>query len=379
MRIAFVSETFLPHTNGVVARLCASIKWLIEQGHDIVVIAPDMQIKEFAGVRIDGVPSHRFFLYPDMPLSLPSQRVGQSIRAFKPDVVHVVNPAILGIAGIYYSSRWRLPLVASFHTNVPRYAEFYHFSFLKPLLWWYFRGLHNRANLNLCTSETIKAELIRRKFRNVEVWQRGVDMDKFGPAFYKAEMRQRLSRGRSETTLLLYVGRLAAEKQIERLRHVLDISNNLSLAIVGDGPHRRQLEHYFRGTNTFFTGLLHGADLAASYACSDVFVFPSTTETLGLVILEAMASGLPVVAADSGPTCEQIINGINGLLYQPSDPDSLTQAILALRNQELRQRLSQNAYAEARRFSWNNQSHQLYNYYQNVVDSFTRGKGILSW
>lgn len=372
MRITFVTETFLPKMDGIVTRLCASIKWLHEQGHDIRVIAPDREVREYAGAKIDGVPAHKFLLYPDMPLALPSRRVGQSIQEFKPDIVHVVNPAMLGIAGIYYSRHWKLPLVASFHTNVPQYADFYHFPFLKSSLWWYFRTLHNQANLNLCTSETIKAELIHRRFRNVRVWQRGVAVDEFGPAFFKAEMRQHLTRGQTENTLLLYVGRLAVEKQIERLRQVLDASNNLSLAIVGDGPHRKYLEQYFSGTNTIFTGFLYGANLAAAYASSDIFVFPSTTETLGLVILEAMASGLPVVAADSGPTREQITDGVNGLLYQSSNLHSLTQAVQALANQELRQRLSQNAYVEGQRFGWNKQSLQLFNFYQNVVSNFNR-------
>jgi len=370
MRIAFVTETFLPHTNGVVARLCASIEWLCEQGHDILVIAPDMQIKQYAGARIAGVPAHSFSFYPDMPLSLPSQCVGQNIRNFKPDIVHVVNPAILGVAGIYYSKRWHYPLVASFHTNIPRYAEFYHFPFLRSSLWWYFRTLHNQAKLNLCTSETIRAELVRRKFFNVQVWRRGVAVDKFGPSFFKAEMRQRLSKGRPEHTLLLYVGRLAPEKQIERLRYVLDACSNLSLAIIGDGPYRAHLENYFRGTNTVFTGFLHGIDLAASYASSDIFVFPSTTETLGLVLLEAMASGLPVIAADSGPTREQITDGVNGLLYQPTSPASLIQAVLALEDKELRRRLAQNAYAEGRRFGWDRQSRQLFDFYKQVVTSY---------
>lgn len=372
MRIAFVTETFLPQTNGVVARLCASIKWLHEQGHAVLVIAPDMHIKEYAGVPIDGVPTHKFFLYPTMLVSLPSQRVGRSIREFKPDIVHVVNPAILGVAGIYYSTLWRLPLTASFHTNIPQYAALYHIPFLESSLWRYFRALHNQARLNLCTSESTRKELVQRRFRNVQLWRRGVAVDKFGPLFFNPEMRQRLTSGHSENTLLLYVGRLAAEKQIERLHYLLSTTSNLSLAIVGDGPNRAHLERCFCGTNTVFTGFLHGADLAACYASSDIFIFPSTTETLGLVILEAMVSGLPVVAADSGPTREQITDGVNGLLYQPSNPDSLRQALLALENKDLRKRLSLNAFVQGQSFDWSKQSLQLLNYYQDVISSTSR-------
>lgn len=369
MRIAFVTETFLPKTDGIVTRLCASIKWLCRQGHSIQVIAPDMGLNEFECAQVKGIPAHKFVLYPDMPLALPSRQVGEGIQAFKPDVVHVVNPALLGAAGVYYSRRWQIPLVASFHTNVPQYADFYHLPFLKPSLWWYFRTLHNQADLNLCTSDTIRNELIQKKFRNVQVWQRGVDVDQFDPKFYSAEMRGRMSAGHPENTLLLYVGRLAPEKQIERLHPVLSASKNLSLAIVGDGPHRAYLEKHFYGTNTTFIGFLHGRDLAAAYASSDLFVFPSTTETLGLVILEAMASGLPVVAANSGPTLEQVRDGFNGLLYSPSNPDSLTKAVLALENPELRKHLSENACAEGRKHGWDRQSSQLLNFYHDLLIS----------
>jgi glycosyltransferase involved in cell wall biosynthesis len=374
MRISFVTETFLPKTDGIVTRLCASIKWLSKQGHTIQVIAPDMGLKEYQNAQIAGMPAHKFWLYPDMPVALPSHRVGESLQAFKPDLVHVVNPALLGAAGVYYSRRRHLPLVASFHTNIPQYVDYYHLPFLKPILWQYFRTLHNHADLNLCTSETIKKELVQKKFRNVRVWQRGVASDEFGPHFYSDEMRHRLSGEHPGNTLLLYVGRLAAEKQIERLRPVLYASDNLSLAIVGDGPHRDYLEKYFGGTNTTFTGFLHGSNLAAAYASSDIFVFPSTTETLGLVILEAMASGLPVVAAESGPAREQIKEQVNGLLYQASHPESLTKAVLALENLELRKRLSQNAYAEGRQFGWERQSKQLFNFYQELaVPKYSNG------
>ena len=367
MRITFVSETFMPNTNGIVTRLCASIKWLIKQGHNVQVIAPEMGVKEFEGVPIEGIAAHKFWLYPDLPLALPSRQVGRIIQDFKPDLVHVVNPALLGVAGVYYSKHFRIPLVASFHTNIPKYVDYYRLPFLKSGLWWYFRTLHNQAKLNLCTSEPIKQELTQRRFRNVHVWQRGVDIDLFGPGCYSAAMRQRLIGEHPQNTLLLYVGRLAAEKQIESLRSVLDTSPTHSLAIIGDGPHRGYLEEYYQGTNTVFTGFLYGQDLAAAYASSDIFVFPSTTETLGLVILEAMASRIAVVAADSGPIREQIKDGFNGLLYNPLKPDSLIRKVSALGSPELRRHLAQSAFAESRKYGWDGQSRQLYSFYQDTV------------
>lgn len=365
MKIAIVTETFFPSTNGVVTRLTQSIRWLTKQGHEVIVIAPDQGVGAYAGAQIYGIPSFRFFLYPNLPLSLPGRRVGKLLRAFSPDVVHVVNPAMLGAAGVWFGRRY--PLVASYHTHVPQYADFYKLPWLKPVLWSYLRLLHNRADLNLCTSEAVRGELEARRFRNVRLWKRGVDPELFGPHRRSETMRLRLSGGEPEKRLLLYVGRLAAEKEIERLRDLLTASSGFRLAVVGDGPHRAALEAYFAGTGTVFTGFLHGAELAEAYASSDVFAFPSATETLGLVLLEAMASGLPVIAAASAPTREQVAEGTTGFLYEPGAADGLVRAAQPLQDGERLRRMGAAARAEASGLGWDEPSRQLLELYRQAV------------
>ncbi len=367
MKIAIVTETFLPSTDGVVTRLCATVRWLQDQGHQVTVIAPDMGVSEYHGAKVEGIPARPFFLYPSLKLAMPSRKVGALLGRLQPDLVHVVNPAVLGVAGIYYGRKLRLPMIASYHTHVPNYADYYHLSFLKPLLWRWIRTLHNRADLNLCTSQAVLSELSRRKFRNVHLWKRGVDTELFRPQRRDARMRSRLSGGKPEKTILLYVGRLASEKGIDRIREVLDSSPDICLALVGDGPHRSALEKHFQGTNTVFTGFLHGEELAKAYASSDIFVFPSTTETLGLVILEAMASGLPVVASLSGPTSEQVEDGVTGVLYDPRRMGGLTDAVNRLSDMHLRERISQNARRTAGQISWSGPSEQLLGYYRDVL------------
>src|SRR5690606_8482709 len=150
------------------------------------------------------------FLYPDFKLSYPQRAVGRELSAFQPDIVHVVNPAMLGVAGIWYGKRW--PLVASYHTNVPDYADYYRLPWLKPVLWACLRLLHNQADLNLCTSRAVMDALQQQNIRNVQLWKRGVDTERFRPRAPSVEMRNRLSNGESDKPLLLYVGRLAVEK-----------------------------------------------------------------------------------------------------------------------------------------------------------------------
>ncbi len=365
MKIAMITETFLPSTDGIVTRLTAVIRWLRKQGHDVLIIAPESDLHEFEGATIAGIPAYRFFLYRSKKLALPLPRIARLLREFEPDLVHVVNPAVLGAAGILFGKKW--PLVASYHTHIPHYADHYRVGWMKPVLWWYLRVLHNQAQLNLCTSDTVMQELHSQRFHRVKLWQRGVDTERFDPAFRSESMRKRLSDCDPDKVLLLYVGRLAAEKQIERIRNVLEHSDRFRLTIVGDGPHRAALERHFAGTATIFTGFLHGEELSKAYASSDIFIFPSTTETLGLVLLEAMAAGLPIVAAQSGPTLEQVQHQVTGMLYDPKVPESFHKLVLELVDESLRRKLGTAARQSALQLGWDGASRQLLSFYDSLL------------
>jgi glycosyltransferase involved in cell wall biosynthesis len=183
-------------------------------------------------------------------------------------------------------------------------------------------------------------------------------------------MRARLHGGHADTgNLLLYIGRLSAEKQIERIRPVLEALPQARLALVGDGPHRQQLERVFEGTATTFVGYLAGDELASAYASGDAFVFPSSTETLGLVLLEAMAAGCPVVGANRGGIPDIVNDGTNGCLFDPDQPASLITAVQRLLgNPTTRAELRRAARLEAERWGWAGASSQLRNYYRQVLD-----------
>jgi len=195
-----------------------------------------------------------------------------------------------------------------------------------------------------------------------------VDTEMFVPELASREMRSRLSQNNPDSPLLLYVGRLGAEKEIESIKPVLAAIPNARLALVGDGPHRQTLEQYFAGTPTNFVGYLKGQELASAYASADAFIFPSRTETLGLVLLEAMAAGTPVVAARSGGIPDIVTDGVNGYLFDPADEAgalAATQRLFA--NPEERETLRQNARSEAERWGWAAATAQLRRYYQSVV------------
>lgn len=370
MKISIITETFLPSTDGIVTRLVASIRWLKSQGHDVSIIAPKLGVDDFEGSPVYGIPAFAFFFYRTKKFGAPIPLVKKYLQQIQPDVVHVVNPAVLGYAGVNYAKKLGFPLIASYHTDIPKYMDYYHLSFFKPLMWWHLRRLHNKADLNLCTSQTIKDQLDTKGFKNVNLWKRGVDLNSYNPNKKSADMRERLSNGHPDNKILLYVGRVAAEKEIEKVKQVLDADPNACLAIVGDGPYRSHLEEYFKGSNVVFTGFLHGEELASAFASSDIFVFSSTTETLGLVILEAMASGLPIVAAESGPTLEQIQDGKTGLLYNSAVKKDFQQKVLELINNDtLRKQIGSQARKESIELGWNKAAEQLLNVYSEVLKS----------
>ena len=370
MRIAMFTETFLPGTDGIVTRLCATLRHLEEEGHEVLLFAPEGAPERYASATVIGIPSFRFFLYPEKRFSFPWPRIGRALKAFQPDFIHAVNPAFLGLGAVYYSWRLRLPYLASYHTNVPAYARHYGLNWLEPALWWYFRMLHKRASINLCTSRATLHELDAHGFANLGLWERGVDTEQFSNIPSSESMRQRLG-STSETEnpkVLLYVGRLAAEKGLEKLRFCLDALPNISLAIVGDGPHRAELERVFAGTKTVFTGYLHGAELAEAYASADGFVFPSTTETLGLVLFEAMASGLPVMAADSPPTREVLEGGRAGFIFDANDPQSILNTMQdLLYNEEKRLAIQDHALRIAADLDWRGPTNQLLSHYERLL------------
>jgi len=367
LKIAIITETFLPSTDGVVTRLTEAIKYLRKHNHEVIVICPDLGTTEFEGAIIEGVKATNLPFYRSRPFALPNKRVKDLLEKYQPDLVHVVNPAMLGVSGVKYASKLNFPLLASYHTHVPKYMDYYNLYPFKPILWWYFKRLHNQAELNLCTSQAVKNELDEHGFNNVHVWKRGVAIDRYNPSYYNQEMRSRLTNGETDKKLLVFVGRLAPEKEIHKLKPLLEERSDVRLAIVGDGPIREQLEQKFKGTNTVFTGFLHGDELNQAFSSADAFIFPSITETLGLVILEAMASGLPVIAAKSGPTMEQVDDERTGLLFENEDTSSLITAVEKLEDPKLLQSMRKNAREEAEKFSWTKPSEQLLEFYEKLL------------
>lgn len=373
MKIAFFTETFLPKVDGIVTRLTKTIEFLTKNGDEVIVFCPEGCPDSYKGATIVGVAAMPLPLYPELKLGLPGPAVSDKLEEFKPDLIHVVNPAVLGLGGIWLAKTNNIPLIASYHTHLPKYLEHYGMGMLEPLLWELLKAAHNQALLNLCTSTAMVNELEEKGIQRTALWQRGVDTTNFRPELRSDKMREKLFGKYQKTdSLLIYVGRLSAEKQIERIKPVLDNIPGACLALVGDGPYRGQLEKIFENTQTSFIGYLSGEELASAYASGDIFLFPSSTETLGLVLLEAMAAGCPVIGANKGGIPDIIDDGINGCLYNPDEKDNgerslieATKKILVDNNKKETMRKA--ARKEAEKWDWNQATLQLQKYYSETL------------
>jgi len=348
------------------------VKQLESMGHQVLIFAPEGGFNHFQQSRIVGSPGHSLFFYPELRLALPRASMRQALTEFKPDLLHVADPALLGIAALYYGGGkngggLRLPLVVSYHTDLPKYLHYYGLGFMEPWVWPILRQRHNRASLTLCTSVAMVEQLQQHGIGPLELWPGGVDTDRFEPARRSDAMRARLTDGHPEDPLLLYVGRLSAEKGIEYLKPILEAVPGARLALVGDGPHHKAIQHHFEGLPVHMAGFLHGDELAEAFASSDIFVMPSRTETLGLVVLEAMASGLPVVAVRAGGIPEMIESGVNGYLFDKED-EAIEFIKELLPSPELRATIGHAARIRAEQSGWKAATLQLLEHYKTAIE-----------
>src|SRR5271170_5114871 len=355
--------------------LTKTVECLIQRGDEVLIFAPSGGPAEIFGAEVVSVPAAAFPLYPELRLALPRTWMRHKFEEFKPDVLHLFEPALLGVGGIYYSAELGIPLVISYHTNLPAYLSFYKLGLIEKLTWKLMQIRHRRANLNLCTSTAMIEDLGRRGIDHLALWERAVDAGRFRPGTGNPEMRWRLSGGQPESPLLLYVGRLSAEKDVARLKELFPAVPGMRLAIVGDGPTRAELERKFEGTATVFTGYLRGAELASAYASADLFVLPSQTETLGLVLLEAMAAGCPVVACRAGGVPDAVEDGVTGFLFDLAKPGSFAATVkLAYNSNGRLDAIRENARREVEQHSWARATADLRLLYCQVVhDKLTFG------
>jgi len=336
LRVAMVTETYPPEINGAAMTVSRIAEGLQGRGHTVQLVRPRQSPREqpvhkplFEEVLKQGLPIPR---YDSLKIGLPAkQALVRLWAAQRPDIVHVVTEGPLGWSALAAAAKLQLPVSTNFHTNFHSYSEHYGVGWLKKPITDYLRRFHNKAQRTFVPTSTLQDELSNLGLRNLQVVARGVDTQLFNPAKRSTALRRSWGAGPNDL-VVMYVGRLAAEKNLPAVLQAYSMMRvgqpSAKLVLVGDGPERERLAREY--PQAIFSGIRVREHLATHYASADVFLFPSITETYGNVTVEAMASGLAVIAYDYAAAKQHIRHNINGLIAPFDATDDFVKLATAL-------------------------------------------------
>ena len=363
LRVAVVTESFLPQVNGVTNSVLRVLETLAAKGHDALVIAPDSAEAPttYAGFRVKRVPS--LAVKGLLPVGFPQRFMEPLIEGFNPDVIHLASPFFLGKYATRIAQRLSIPTLSIYQTDVAGFARHYGLSIAHSQLTNWVANIHKQTDRTLAPSTWSCEQLKSSGVDNVSLWQRGVDSVKFNPAKRSPELRESFTAQSQNKIIVGYVGRLANEKRIENLAPLHD-RNDVQLVIVGDGPARQKLERAL--PRALFVGYQSGEDLAAHYASFDIFVHTGKHETFCQSIQESLASGVPVIAPHSGGPVDLVQHGRTGFLLDTSNASDLIAAFELLSDAHTRLLMGITARESVTHRTWEKVNSELINHYREL-------------
>jgi glycosyltransferase involved in cell wall biosynthesis len=374
LRIAVVTETWPPEVNGVAMTLAKLVQGLSHRNHDVQLIRPrqtktdsPMSDSSLEEVLMRGMPIPR---YPELKLGLPSKKtLVKTWTLRRPDVVHIATEGPLGWSALQAAKVLKLPVTSDFRTNFQSYSKHYGVGWLRKPIVAYLRKFHNATACTMVPTRELMRTLSQNGFANLKVVSRGVDTKLFNIS--KRDTSLRSSWGATDDTkVLISVGRMAPEKNLDQVLkayEALQVTGQaFKLVMVGDGPLKEQFQK--RYPEIIFPGMLSQSNLAAYYASSDLFIFPSQTETFGNVTLEALASGIPVLAFDCAAARDWVQTGVNGWLVAENNPEGFAaQAVAIFNSKDLLDQITESTRQQVVHLDWDQIAEQVESVFWDAI------------
>ena len=369
MRVALVTESFLPNINGVTNSVLRVLEHLCASGDQALVIAPasENMPTEYAGHPVKAVPviPTQNFLPTGMPMGLPQKRIQHLLDGFSPDVIHLASPFALGSYANKMAKKLDIPTVSIYQTDLGGFAKQYGFGIAQSSLQKILYKIHSQTDRTLAPSTAACLELHLAGVPEVYLWRRGVNTELFNPSKRSASLRDAWKNGDQNKIIVGFVGRLAQEKRVSDLK-VLQSNPNIQLVIVGDGPHRRKLEQQLPGA--LFLGFKNGEELAQIYASFDLFIHPGPNETFCQAVQEALASGIPSIVPRTGGPADLVTHGRTGYVIDISDASQLNQTVNLHHERSDRKQMRIAARDSVSMRTWNRINNELKAHYQDVIN-----------
>lgn len=368
MKVALFTDTCSPQINGVTNTLNKLTEYFEDKNIAYKVFAPKYEGNET--FHAERFYSFKFWLYPECRIALPNLfRVSRLLNDFKPDIIHLMTEFNMGLTGLTYGKQHNVPTISSYTTNFSQYTDYYKMDFMKQIIWDYMRWFHNQNRFTLCASNEAKKLLTQQGIGNTALFSRGIDAHTFNASYRNTDLRKKL--GIEEKPAFLYVGRISPEKDLAVLAESYtnikrEYGDKVALIVTGDGPYLETCQEIFP-QDTIFTGFKKGRDLAEIYASCDIFVCPSSTETFGNVVQEAMISGLAVIGADEGGVKDIIAHRQTGLKFKAKNAESLYRCMKELaESKNLIAHLKENGVEFGKKRSWDKIIDDLMDIYEEA-------------
>lgn len=375
LKVALFTGNYNHIRDGVSLTLNRWVNYLLDHQVEVIILGPSVSkpevdhvgdLRVVPSVKMPGRPEYR------ITTGFP-QKNRNELEEFKPNLVHIATPDILGFKALKWARGQKIPVVTSYHTHFTSYLKYYKLSFIEPLGWKYLRWFYSHCEQIYVPTKSMAEELKSRKIGSekdsLKIWARGVDTALFNPEKRDVSWREKHRFGK-EDVVITFVSRIVWEKN---LKLFADVVNRLQeqyaqvkSMVVGDGPARKEMEELM--PKTHFTGFLTGRELATAYACSDIFFFPSDTETFGNVTLEAMASGLPCLVADAPGSKSLVKHDYNGFIVPVEKKEAFYRRAKELvENKELRKEMAAHSLERSLDFTWEKINSRLLDNYRSVI------------